>query len=287
MGLRSAIAEAILNWLTEDREPAEIPQCDFERIRYEVRPCDVLLTEGRNRVSDVIKYATQSAWSHSALYIGRIHDIEDPVIRNKALEHFQGPPDTQLLIEGYIGKGTVITPLNFYRQDHIRICRPRGLSPTDAQNIIAFAVNKLGHEYDVRQILDLARFMLPWKFMPRRWRSSLFNPNAGQSTRTVCSTIIAEAFADVRFPILPHVKKHESTGVELYHRNPRLYVPSDFDYSPYFEIIKYPFVAFDAEAPYRKLPWNKQDEMIRGNEKKLKPQKAEKNAYEDDSEPSD
>lgn len=281
MGLRAAIADAIIEWLTVDRPPSEFPMCDFERIRYEVRPCDVLLTEGRNRVSDIIKYTTQSAWSHSALYIGRIHDIEDPVIRNKALEHFKGPPDTQLLIEGYIGKGTVITPLTFYRQDHIRICRPRGLSPTDAQHIVEYAISKLGHEYDVRQVFDLARFMLPWKFMPRKWRSSLFSTNASQATRTVCSTIIAEAFAAVRFPILPHIKKSNATGIELYHRNPRLYTPSDFDYSPYFEIIKYPFVAFDNEAPYKKLPWNKQDLIIKGNEK------VDKSAYEDDTDPHD
>src|SRR5579872_2589511 len=110
------------DWLTEDRPVAEFPICDFERIRYELRPCDVILTEGRSRVSDVIKYATQSTWSHAALYVGRIHEIEDPEIRNMALEHFSGSPDTQLLIEGILGKGTVITPLSHYRQDNVRIC---------------------------------------------------------------------------------------------------------------------------------------------------------------------
>lgn len=283
MGIRSAISEWVLKWLTTDRPPSEFPLCDFERIRYEVRPCDVLLTEGRNRVSDVIKYATQSAWSHASLYIGRIHDIEDPVVRAKALEYFQGAPDTQLLIEGIIGKGTVITPLSVYRQDHIRICRPRGLSPTDAQGIVEYAVKKLGNSYDVRQILDLARFMLPWTIMPRRWRSSLFTSTTAQSTRTVCSTIIAEAFASVRFPILPLVRHSDETGIELYHRNPRLYTPRDFDYSPYFEIIKYPFVAFEDQAPYKNLPWNKQNITLRGNEKVEKLEKKDKTQFYDES----
>lgn len=277
MGIRAAITDAIIKWLTEDRPPAEFPLSDFERIRYEVRPCDVLLIEGRNRVSDFIKYTTQSAWSHAMLYIGRIHDIEDPVVRNKAMEYFVGPPDTQLLIEGYIGKGTVITPLSFYRQDHIRICRPRGLSPIDSQHVVADAVSKLGYEYDVRQILDLARFMLPWKLMPRRWRSSLFNQTASQSTRTVCSTIIADAFSSVNFPILPFIKKNPNTGIELYQRNPRLYVPSDFDYSPYFDIIKYPFIAFDNQGPYKNLPWNQQNKVV-------KDRKEFDTAFKDDTE---
>ncbi len=282
MGLYNYLNEKVSNWLTADRPPSQIPLCDFDRIRYEVRPCDVLLIEGRNHVSDVIKFITQSAWSHSALYIGRIHDIEDPIIRNIALEHFNGPPDTQLLIEGVLGKGTVITPLSFYRQDHVRICRPRGLSPHDAQHVIDYAVNRLGHDYDVRQILDLGRFMLPWTILPRSWRSSLFTNSDSQSTRTVCSTMIAEAFSSVHFPILPHVKRSKEHGIELFNRNPRLFTPRDFDYSPYFEIIKYPFVALDDQPAYRKLPWNKEGVVIRGNEKRK-----DMNDYEDDSEPYD
>lgn len=277
MRINKFISNIVTNWLTADRPASEFPLCDFERICYEVRQGDVLLTEGRSRVSDVIKYATQSAWSHSALYIGRIHEIADPIIRSKAMENFNGSPDTQLLIEGVLGKGSVITPLTFYRQDHIRICRPSGISPNDTQLVINYAINKLGSNYDVRQILDLARFMLPWTILPRKWRSSLFTDDS-QSTRTVCSTMIAEAFNSVHFPILPHIRRNEATGIELFHRNPRLYTPCDFDYSPYFEIIKYPFVGLNEQPAYRKLPWNKDGLIIRGNERAAKP-----GGYEDNS----
>ncbi len=283
MGLLKSFNDLVINWLTADREVVGFPLCDFERIRYEVRPCDVLLIEGRNHASDVIKFITQSAWSHAALYIGRIHDIEDPIIRYKALEYFNGSPDTQLLIEGVMGKGTVITPLSFYRQDHIRICRPRGLSPNDAQHILDYAVSKLGKDYDVRQILDLARFMLPWTIMPRRWYSTLFDNTAGKTTRTVCSTMIAEAFDSIHFPILPYVKNNKETGIELYRKNPRLFTPRDFDYSPYFEIIKYPFVAFDDRAPYRKLPWNKDGKVLGNHHKQTKDDKD----FNDNKEPYD
>ena len=37
--------------------------------------------------------------------------------------------------------------------------------------------------------------------------------------------------------------------------NPNLCTPSDFDYSPYFDIIKYPFLDFHHHAEQRLLPW--------------------------------
>ena len=35
-----------------------------------LKPGDVLLVEGNNHISGVIKYLTQSTWSHAALYVG-------------------------------------------------------------------------------------------------------------------------------------------------------------------------------------------------------------------------
>jgi hypothetical protein len=203
------LSKLFTEWISNERTNEDIPLCDFERIRYEVRPCDVLLTEGLSRVSEVIKQITQSPWSHACIYIGRLHDIDDPLLRKKVAQYFPGDPDVQLVIEGYLGKGTIASPLENYNNTHIRVCRPTGLSRRDAQKVIAYAINQLGTDYDVRQILDLARFLYPWSFLPRRWRSSLFEHHAGSSTKTVCSTMIAEAFASIDFPILPVVRRHE------------------------------------------------------------------------------
>jgi hypothetical protein len=246
---------AIADWLTQESDRPGPPLCDFERLRYEVRPGDVLLIEGRSRVSEVIKVITQSPWSHAALYIGRLHDITDPAVRGRVAHFHSADPDTQLVLEAILGKGVIITPLSQYFDDHIRLCRPRGLSPQDAQQVIAHSVGRLGSDYDMRQLLDLARFLFPWSFLPRRWRSSLFAHNAGQPTRTVCSTLLAESFMAVRFPILPVMKGRLRSGLALYPRNPRLFTPRDFDYSPYFEIIKYPYVDFTERVTYRHLPW--------------------------------
>jgi len=268
--LFKVISNIFINWLTDEQPVEGFPKCDFEKLRYEIRPCDVLLIEGRSRVSEVIKTITQSPWSHSVLYLGRLHDIEDEAIRETVSKFYKGKANVQLILEGVIGKGTIVTPLSTYKKDHIRICRPRGLSQIDSQNVIKSAVSKLGTDYDVRQIFDLARFLLPWSIFPRRWRSNLFQHGVGESTRTVCSTVIAEAFNAVDFPILPYVKLQGENEVELIHRNPKLYTPSDFDYSPYFEIIKYPFIAFDDHAMYRKLPWNR-DGTLSHDEHRYKP----------------
>ena len=79
--------QTLVKWLNREKPHREFPLSDFERIRYELKPCDVLLIEGRSRVSDVIRLITQSPWSHAALYIGRLHDIEDPEIRAAIQEH--------------------------------------------------------------------------------------------------------------------------------------------------------------------------------------------------------
>lgn len=249
------LSKPLVRWLNHQRPLDDVPLSHFGRISNELKPCDVLLIEGRSRVSDVIKLITQSPWSHAALYIGRLAEIEDERVREVARRHYAGPADAQLMIESQLGIGTVVRPIDVYRHEHIRICRPRGLLARDAQDVIRYALSRLGDDYDVRQILDLARFLFPWTIMPRRWRSSLFTTNPGAVTKTVCSTLIAESFAFVQFPILPLIRRDENNRVLLYQSNPKLTVPSLFDYSPYFEIIKYPYIDYSHQQNYHLLPW--------------------------------
>ncbi len=243
-------------WLNRESEPPMFSQCDFERLRYGLRPGDVLLIEGRTRVSEVIKQITQSRWTHAALYIGRIHDIEDEQVKQKIALFGDFEPSEQLIIEGLLGKGTILNKLSEYSKDNIRVCRPSALAYADAYTVIKYAIQHLGTPYNVRQLIDLARLLLPWGIIPRRWRSSLFTHHAGEPTRTVCSSMIAEAFSSVDYPILPSFKKVGKDRVELIKRNTKLYTPADFDYSPFFKIIKFPFGGKQDNAHYRELPWN-------------------------------
>lgn len=250
------LSKKITHWLLYEHKVPGIPQCDYDRLSFEIRTCDVLLVEGRARVSEVIKSYTQSQWTHSAIYIGRLHDIEDKTTREHVSWLYDGNPGDQLIIEPLLGEGTIVSPLSKYEKDNVRICRPNALSRQDTEKVVRAAVHHLGHEYNVRQLLDLARFLFPYDLLPRRWRSSLFEHNIGAPTRTVCSTMIAAAFASVHFPILPVIHREENGTLKFYSRNTKLYVPRDFDTSPYFEIIKYPLLGLDDIAIYRQLPWD-------------------------------
>ncbi|MGH8583604.1 MAG: YiiX/YebB-like N1pC/P60 family cysteine hydrolase [Gammaproteobacteria bacterium] len=254
--LRARLGSAITLWLTRERPAPDLPRTDFERLSYELRPGDVILVEGRTRLSEIIKNITQSTWTHSALYIGRLHDIDSPALRERVLNHYRGDPGAQLVVEALMGLGIVIHHLPHYQDHNLRICRPTRISRHDAQGVIAHAIQRIGQDYDVRQLLDLARFMFPYGLLPRRWRSTLFQHHAGVNTRCTCSTMIVEAFESVGYPILPAIERASGKRIKLHKRNPRLYTPKDFDDSPYFDIIKCPFLGDDAGASYRELPWS-------------------------------
>jgi Permuted papain-like amidase enzyme, YaeF/YiiX, C92 family len=255
MSLWGKAKQGIVNWLMKEPFKPEFPQCDFERMKYELRPCDVLLFEGRSRVSEMIKLITQSPWSHAAIYIGKIHDIDNPLLRERVLQYYNGSLNEPLVIESMLGKGTIVSSLENYYSSHIRICRPVELSRKDADCVIEFSIGRLGMEYGIRQNIDLARLMFPWGILPRRWRSTLFRRSAGTPTQEICSSMIAEAFSSVSYPILPVIRADTNKKVRMFHRNPQLYTPRDFDYSPYFKIIKYPFITISQDGIYRKLPW--------------------------------
>lgn len=255
MKLGTWLVQKLSNYMLTNIKPSREYLCDFSRIRHEVRTADVLLIEGRNRISRIVQHITQSPWSHAALYLGYINNIDDPKLREYVQQHYKGPLSEQLLIEAMIGEGTVIVPMTKYKNEHIRVCRPTGLSHFDAQAILAHAINTIGRTYSVRHFFDLGRFLLASKFIPRNWQSSLFKKSKGKAKQDICSAMIARAFASIKFPILPLIQKNHSQEYEMIRRNPKLYAPSDFDYSPYFDIIKYPMMPVSGFSAYRHLPW--------------------------------
>lgn len=247
--------EKVSNWLLVETPPKRGYLSDFSLITKEIIPGDVLLIEGRSRASLIIRRVTQSPWSHAILYIGRIPEIKDHNFRQIVERITNFDTETQLIIESEIGSGTIISTLDKYKVDHMRILRPRGLTKNSAQQVINFAITRIGRKYDLRHLLDLARFLFPWGLFPRSWRSSLFQHNALQPTQDICSSMIASAFLHVGFPILPIIRKNDQQQIELIARNPNLYVPSDFDFSPFFDVIKYPIIPPDAQGEYKNLNW--------------------------------
>lgn len=215
---------------------------DPEHLRGVIEPGDVLLVEGNNRISGIIKYLTQSTWSHAALYVGPVEGAEEP----------DGEP--HVLIEANIGEGVTSAPLSKYFPYHTRVCRPVGLSYEDRTTVCRYAINRIGFGYDTKNIIDLMRFLFPLP-VPQRWRRRMIAIGSGDPTKIICSALIAQAFDAVRYPILPKITKAGSRAArrEILHiRDSSLYMPRDFDISPYFEVVKPTIVhGFD----YTALHW--------------------------------
>ena len=215
---------------------------DAEALRAILQQGDVLLVEGSNRLAGVIKYLTQSTWSHAALYVGPIdgHATKD------------GEP--HVLIEANSDEGVVSVPLSKYSSLHTRVCRPVRLSPQDCELVCAFALGRIGLKYDLKNITDLLRYLLPLP-VPRRWRRRMIALGSGDQTRLICSTLIAQAFELVRYPILPKITRVESRSTRreiLEIRHSSLYAPRDFDISPYFAIVK---PTIECGFDYKKVHW--------------------------------
>jgi len=199
-----------------------------DRLSASLKPGDVLLIEGNNHIAGVIKYLTQSTWSHAALYVGPIGD------------RVSASGEPLALVEAELGLGVVAVPLSKYGNAHTRICRPVGLSDEDRARVCTYACERIGFDYDVKNILDLARYLFPLP-VPRRFRRRMMALGSGHPTRIICSALIAQAFENVRYPILPKITRSENEAERaeiLEIRHSSLYAPRDFDISPYFEVVK-------------------------------------------------
>ncbi len=234
------VGQLLARYLEKPEEGYEpFTPSEADALRAMLKPGDVLLVEGNNHISGVIKYLTQSTWSHAALYCGPIGDREAA----------NGEPLT--LVEANIGQGVVAAPLSKYARFHTRICRPTGLSDEDRARVCAYAAERIGFDYDLKNIIDLMRYLLPMP-VPQRWRRRMMALGSGHPTRIICSALIAQAFETVRYPILPKVTKLDSEAARreiLEIRHSSLYAPRDFDISPYFEVVKPTLVrGFDYKA---------------------------------------
>jgi hypothetical protein len=198
-----------------------------------LQPADVVLVEGNRRISTAIKYLTQSTWSHAALFAG---DFQRTGLGLAA----------PTLIEADMEHGVVATPLTQYAGLNLRVCRPASLTREDAVRVTQFAIDRIGYAYDLKNIVDLARYLLPVPPVPVYWRRRMLALGSGGATRAICSTLIAQAFESVRYPVLPAIRKSMETSGDhltqgaremLHVRHYSLFTPRDFDISPYFRVI--------------------------------------------------
>ena len=273
--LRSKVFDLAARVLTKPRgHYTLLLPSDFECLLRVLQPGDVILVDGDQRVSEVIKYLTQSTWSHSALYVG-----------DEILRRFPGQRDALLathdrdahhMIVEALMDGVVATPLSKYASFNLRICRPASITRADLRRVTDEVIAQLGLKYDMKNVFDLARYFFPVSLIPRRLRRRALQLGSGLPTQVICSSLIGRAFQNVGFPILPTTTPGTPATARrrlvdrllrrtlppypaLFRRQlPSIITPRDFDLSPYFEIVKFnPMEA--SKFDYRRIRWDDAD----------------------------
>ncbi|MFT6085528.1 MAG: hypothetical protein ACJAWT_001591 [Glaciecola sp.] len=246
-----------------------------DQLQANLRVGDLILVEGNNRISSAIKYLTQSTWSHVCIFIGE-------------------QPGLNPILEADLVEGVITVPLNKYDGFNLRICRPVNLTIEDTAALLSFVTERIGHQYDTKNIFDLMRYLLPTPPVPQRFRRGMLAFGSGDPTKAICSTLIAQAFQSIRYPILPmqideyedlmqtdlnnegsasNVIKQNNDEKEtvqinlkkvvrlndeqlLAKRHFSHFTPRDFDLSPYFEVVKPTLTAgFD----YQDIQWSEHE----------------------------
>ncbi|RUA02738.1 MAG: lipo-like protein [Deltaproteobacteria bacterium] len=235
MSIFQVVGRRLARYLSRPRDnTAQVATCTPENLAAAIQPGDVLLVEGSSGFSNAIKYLTQSSWSHATLYIG--NRLDPPSAKAQA----------RVLVEADVNEGVRAVPLNKYVSQHTRICRPIGLAPKEIKHVIEYTISRLGHRYDLKNIIDLVRYLIQTPPVPTHLRRRLLALGSGDPTRAICSSLIAQAFQSVQYPILPHVISETSQKPACAKTHPdmlrirhhTLFTPRDFDVSPYFSIIK-------------------------------------------------
>jgi hypothetical protein len=216
-----------------------IPLAELEAC---LQPGDVLLVEGNQRISSAIKYLTQSTWSHAAYYVGREAGLRDKYDHPAAL------------VEADLTDGVIAASLTKYLGYNTRICRPELITEADRDVVSNYIINSIGQSYDVKNVVDLARYLMPQPPVPVRWRRRMIALGSGEPTQAICSTLIARAFQSVRYPILPDVTRENQREI-MHIRHHSLFTPRDFDVSPYFSIVK---PTIEKRPDYRCFEWNQE-----------------------------
>lgn len=232
---------ALARYLNRSKQPVV---AGGENWSWCLLPGDVVLVDGRSRVSTAIKYLTQSSWSHAALYVGDLCA--------------DGP-----LLEADLVAGVRAVPVETYASYNVRICRPIGLTDEDKMRVSNFVIARIGNQYDLKNIFDLARYLLPTPPVPVRFRRRLISFGSGDPTKAICSSLIAQAFQSIQYPILPTAwwssdsPVHRDICYQVKHYS--TFTPRDFDLSPYFEVVKPTLLRrFD----FREIPWREIDSKL-------------------------
>ena len=213
--VRIRLAGGLARYLAQPvRHYSPATTADPQSLSELLLPGDVLLTDGNTRIAALVKRITGSGWSHVSMYVGPLEEGPDPLC----------------IVEADIAAGVRAVRLSELRGLHVRALRPTGLNEPERRRLADGVVTHIGAEYDLALAWALAGKLL----LPLAPRLPMPPTTMAQSaTRFVCSTLLAQAFMLVGYPITP---------VQIAVRDPRAadhrYVtPRDFESASVFEVV--------------------------------------------------
>jgi len=275
LGMRRWLKDRLVDFLNHPVSNYERRgENDVEALLRHVAKGDVLLVEGNQRISQVIKLLTHSTWSHSAIYIGDELLQRGGLLRERALEAW-GEDANHMIVEALMD-GVVAEPVTKYAHLNLRVCRPHRLRPEHLKTVLDDSVAAIGWRYDLRNVVDLAKHFVSVSMFPSRLRRERERMGSDIQTEVICSSLIGQIYQRVGFPVAPTVTYPAGVGgleparagimrrffvrrgfepqAVFRRRHPTLLTPRDFDLSPFFEPVKFNSIAgglFD----YQRIRW--------------------------------
>jgi len=209
---RARLVDRLVLFLAQPvRQYSSVDTADLHVLAMVLRHGDVVLASGKTRAAALVRRFTGSCWAHAAMYVGPLEE----------------GPDPRCIVEADIAEGVRAVPLTEFRGQRVLVLRPTGLAPEDRRRLAEWVLTRIGNRYDVAHAWALAKTLL-------RLPLPLPVPPVSESaTRFICSSLLAQAFLLVGYPIAPaHVRVRVASAPDL-----RYVTPRDFASASGFEVI--------------------------------------------------
>jgi hypothetical protein len=214
--LRSRAIGAVALYLAQPvKQPGASPTADPLSLSSSFLPGDVLLSDGNTRAAAIVRRITQSPWSHVSMYVGPL----------------EAGPDPRCIVEADVAAGVRAVRLSDLKGLHVRVLRPTGLDDIERRRLADWVTSRIGGDYDLAHAWMLATKLLRLPLGRRLWPAASM---AQSATRFICSSLLAQAFMLVGYPIMPVLIGMRETGA----RDHRFVTPHDFQSASVFEVVK-------------------------------------------------
>ena len=221
LGFRSRLINALALYLARPlKHYGASAIADPQSLSATLRPGDVLLTQGNTRMAALVRRITGSPWSHVSMYVGPLED----------------GPDPRCIVEADVAAGVRAIPLSELKGLHVRVLRPASLRDADRRRLADWVVGRIGDGYDLALAWALARRLLRLSSTSRLPPAP--SAPAQRATRFICSSLLAQAFVLIGYPILPAHLGVRAAGIADY----RYVTPRDFESAAMFEVVRTPSV---------------------------------------------